>query len=334
MEIENDKSHDRTDIGVLLALARRLEEEGDYAGAVNAFQLALARLPEDDPRRQQLESTIDYLERTTASAVIIEPRPATHPIMPRLVVGCALVLALILPAAAILSNTSPSSLALPSFRTPVPSLVRRTVAAAPTAQPGPAFFEGGFQSGLDSFKWAQANTAATSIDTSAGTMRLASSSTHFPYVYSRTSPFPATGDFRVTIRYRYPQEGACGAPIAMASFLLPPGLSHQETNQMSSAAEANGVSIWFWKNVLYYRAGQTREDVNLNHTGSAWRQATVEYSGDRYQISLDGSPVYTSGPAAVRPTTLWFGLPFELEAGYNCQWDMLEISEVRVETIP
>ncbi len=121
--------------------------------------------------------------------------------------------------------------------------------------------------------------------------------------------------------------------MAMSSFYLPPGLSQDQTNAQSKAAEeAGGVSIWFWHGVIYYRSGPAMEDINLPGTPMDAHQVAVEYIGGRYHILVDGAAVYTSDPTNARPQVLWFGLPFILPN--TCGWDSLDISSVSITPLP
>lgn len=136
----------------------------------------------------------------------------------------------------------------------------------------------------------------------------------------------------MTVRFQYANAGACGVPIAAASFVLPVGLSHADTDKLSSGAEASGISIWFWRTVDYYRAGSVREDISLNSL-TGWHIATVDYTGGVYHLAIDNTSIFTSGQTAARPAVVWFGAPFDLGSANTCQWDSLEISNVRVEAL-
>ncbi len=404
MEYSNRNAKPRNEVDILLAIARRLESEGDAQGAINSYQLALAHLSEDDPRRNELQARVDELERGTEATeapeapVLVRPIPATppeprlspprpristvperttpqvkrrapqaldegptgrdepviRPIWSWLFMGCAVLLGLALPVIVALYF---SQLGLPSLssvgllapgqstatRTPLlpapapraPTAISPSAgesSAAKTKQASILFDDSFDHSTLDGSKWIVDNSSDTAIDLSHGTLRLSSSISHFPYVHSRVNPFPTTGDFSATVRFQYTSAGACGVPIAMASFVLPPGLSHPDTDQLSSGAEAKGISIWFWHNVLYYRAGAVHEDISFN-ASSGWHLATVEYIGGKYRLAIDNTTVYTSTQTTARPAVIWLGLPFDLGAGKSCQWDSLEISNARVEAL-
>lgn len=119
----------------------------------------------------------------------------------------------------------------------------------------------------------------------------------------------------------------------MSNFLLAPGLRQDETNRQSKAAEeAGGISIWFWRGVIYYRSGAVMEDITMPGSTLDWRQVTVLYTGGRYHILVDGNGVYTSDPTSARPQVLWFGLPFKLPN--DCGWDTVDVGNVSVTTTP
>ncbi len=345
----------RDNIDVLLTLARRLQKENNYSGASDVYKMALERMPKGDPRRTSIEGIIHTFERQDLPRPP-ETEPETRPtrrsgINPAwIVVALAGLLAVALPVFLVLvygqtfaQSPAPVSALLPSPTSaggnfPRPTLVTPSPLGAPAAAktPTPARSSVAFQDNfatLDPFKWVAKNTDNTTVDTSAGVLHLASSSGHFPYIYTPVNPIPTTGNFRVTARYRYTQVGVCGAPIVLASFRLPEGLSHDETNRVSQSAEAGGgLSIWIWYNVLYYRQGATSENIPVSNSTGAWHIATIDYSGNVYRISIDGASVFSSPPTAVRPQLIWIGNPFEL--GSNCQWDTLDLSTVLVEQMP
>ncbi len=400
----------RNEVDILLALARRLDNEGDAQGAINSYQLALAHLSEEDPRRDELQSRISELENGTGVAyepeapgvvgpiprtppermsaprptaprttelkppahrpdapVVAGPSPAEEnrriigPIWSWLLIGCAVLFGLALPVivAVFFFQIGLPSLSSLEARGPgrtastptplVPSSVQRAptpvaiLTATPTAPSAASsavearqatiVFEDSFdRSTLDGSKWIVDNSSNTTIDLSHGTLRLGSSSSHYPYIHSRVNPFPGSGDFRMTVRFQYTSAGACGAPIAMANFVLPAGLSHADTDRLSSGAEASGISNWFWRTAAYYRAGSVREDISLN-LSAGWHIATADYTARVYRLALDGTTIYTSSQTNARPAVLWMGVPFDLGSGNSCQWDSLEISNVHVESL-
>lgn len=121
-------------------------------------------------------------------------------------------------------------------------------APADPADPTHILFQDDFKRGrLDSSKWTFDNQRGTILAWNNEGVRVISGARRDAYVHSSSNPFPQTGNFQVDIRFRYPRVGTCGASVAMASFVLPPGLLQDEANRQSAAAEAvGGVSIWFW----------------------------------------------------------------------------------------
>jgi hypothetical protein len=416
MERPNQDSSPRNEVDILLAIARRLEGQGDAEGAINSYQLAVAHMAEDDPRRAEVQARIGDLEQRRGTdqmpnapeaPIVVKPMPRIppEPMPPRrptvsvpaqpqpaeratkpdrngqlareertgrenqriisplwswLFMGCAVLLGLLLPVivglfflqgglptipgvgarAAVPTAAAPTA-TVPSAAqrapTPIPTLATTaTPAAAATAansKQGTVLFEDNFnRSALDGSKWIVDNSSNTTVDLSQGTLRLSSSSSHYPYIHSRVNPFPAAGDFRLTVRFQYTIAGACGVPVAAASYVLPAGLSHADTDRLSSGAEANGISIWFWRTVAYYRAGSVREDISL-YPLSGWHTGTVDYVGGAYRLAIDTTPIYTSSQTTFRPAVVWLGAPFDLGSGNACRWDSLEVSNIRVESL-
>lgn len=226
------------------------------------------------------------------------------------------------------TNVSPTATGTPFILTPT---------LTPTSVPPPSpllTFEETFSSpNLDVSKWVMNKPLNTTASVGNGSLRLSSSETGYPYLYTRADPFPAAGDFRATIHFRYLSIGTCGVPMAMASFILPAGVSQADSNRESIAGEANGVSIWFWHDVFYYRAGQDHLDIPLSWDFIASHEAVTEYISGRYIVYADGTKIFESAPTMVRPRVIWLGHNVDLGQGYACPWDSLEVSLVRVEAL-
>jgi hypothetical protein len=387
------------ELETLLKRGRELEDQGNYGEAVRYYRAAMARLPKEDPLRERLETTVDFLEQGREPGRPGEPDDR-NPRMPPdytggvmhtgpgteipasfkdeevrteyteqvaapgipwwlwtvaalgVLVACGLIVLsayLYLQSSSVpiprLNNLAPTPLGLGAAPAAAPSVIPTAPPAgsppgtnSPTARPGNGaqpriLFQDTFNQGqLDPLKWTYENRQGTLVDLSHGSMRIFSGAKHNAYVYTQSNPFPATGNLQMDVRFRYLREGTCGSPVVMASFVLPAGLSQIDTNKQSQAAEATGVSVWFWHNVIYYRSGSTREDISIADLGQSFHQATVRYIGNKYQILLDGNPLYTSPATSARPQAIWFGLPFNLEN--TCEWDTLEVSQVTVGSLP
>ncbi len=227
-------------------------------------------------------------------------------------------------------TTSPQEASRPPGVAPAPTIVHP---ASPTRPLTPTFVDNFNGTSLDPSRWIVDNSTGTTVQVSGNILHLASSQPYFPYIHSRADPFPATGNFRVDLLYRFTNTATCGVPLAMSSFYLPPGLSQDQTNARSKAAEeAGGVSIWFWNGVIYYRSGPVVENIDMPGTRTDARQVAIEYTGGRYHILVNGAAVYTSDPTSARPQVLWFGLPFVLPNA--CGWDSLDISSASVTPLP
>lgn len=236
------------------------------------------------------------------------------------------------PAAAPAPTDVPPTRMIPATAAPAPP----TLSPVPARSQSVVVFEDDFSGpGLDSSKWIRDNNTGNTAEVSGGVLRLSSSGTRFPYIYTASDPFPASGDFRASVGFRYLSVGTCGAPIAMASFILPAGVTLDESNRLSSSAEAaGGVSIWFWHEVVYYRSGPDHPNIPLPGSYTSAHAVNVEYVGDQYSILADGARIFTSNPTAARPKVIWLGHNADLGSGHECPWDTLEVDYVKVESLP
>ncbi len=234
-----------------------------------------------------------------------------------------------------------TSVATPSStpsRTPSPTV---TPTQSPTMTPtesGPiAVFADDFNGvSLNTSNWVldQGTGSATVIN---GVLRMASSRSRYPYIYSQGNPFPANGDFQMRFRFRYSEVKLCGVGVIMTSYLVPPGLTQNEAANRQRTAEANGVQIGVWQDIsnglqLWFRSGADRADVPFPGPNSNWNEMTIKYLGGQYMLYLNGRLTYTSQKSTFRPRYIWIGHPADL--GADCQWDTLEVDYIRVESLP
>ncbi len=227
----------------------------------------------------------------------------------------------------------PTSTAQPTIRptippTPVPPL-------SPTPQPATLFEDNFNSSNLDTSKWVVDSTGNYySVN---GTLQMSSRLNRYPYIYTRFNPFPASGNFRLSFRFRYPRVAVWGVGIIMTGYLVPAGLSQNEAAARQQAAEQNGVQAGVWQSIsegllVWFRAGPERKDIPVGGPNSNWHDMSIVYADSRYMIYLDGASVYASNQTQYRPRLIWMGHPADL--GGNCEWDSLEVDYIRVEGIP
>jgi hypothetical protein len=163
-----------------------------------------------------------------------------------------------------------------------------------------------------------------------------SSGRRYPYIYSKNNPFPPTGDFQMSVRFRYWEVRDCGTGIILSSYLVPAGVSQDEAAGLQQEAESHGVQAGVWQDrasglQLWFRSGG-REDVLLPGPSTGWIELAIRYFDGRYTMYLDGSPAYSSLVTVHHPSHIWMGHPADL--GSNCQRDTLEVDYVRVEMVP
>lgn len=205
--------------------------------------------------------------------------------------------------------------------------------AIPTSTPYPStVFEDDFGGvALDTSSWSVDNLSNNFVSVSGGSLRLSSSSDRSPYIYSRTNPFPTTGDFRFTVRYRYSKIDICGASISLTSAFLPPFRQGQEPSGMPDEG-AYKVRFFIWHEVLWYETQSGRQNALLPRSDTLPHEMTINYQGNRYRVFQDGTQVFTSDATFGRPRYIAFGNA-AIQAN-NCSWDSIEIDSVRVERLP
>jgi len=225
-------------------------------------------------------------------------------------------------------------------RTPTPTRTPTRAQTPTPAAPRPVvvFREDFDGSRLDSSRWSAANTG-NPITVNSGILRLASSSTNYPFIYSRYNPFPASGDYRMSYRFRYTSVNWCGVGILMTSYALSPGLGQDQASSYQKRSEENGVAVGVWQDLkeglhVLFRSREDRVDVPYPGPDTAWHEMIVEYSQGQYKIHLDRTLSYTSKPTPHRAQFIWLGNPVELGAGFACPWDTLELDYIQVESLP
>ncbi len=224
--------------------------------------------------------------------------------------------------------------------TPTPTAAAPTRTNTPVPPPQPEIvFEDRFEgSSLNSSKWVAANSVGISVAN--GSLKMASSSTRFPYIFNRANMFPTSGDFRLTVSFRYSSLGVCSAGILATSYdpSMLVGLSQDEAAKRQQAAEQNGVVAGIWQDSgsgfqFWYRSGAERPNIAISGQDTSSRVLTIEYHNNQYTTSLAGRGViYTSQRTSNRPQYLWMGHPATI--GSPCPWETLEVSDIKVESLP
>jgi hypothetical protein len=246
---------------------------------------------------------------------------------------------------------APTVAPLPVPDTPIPptSIPTRPDTAIPstavptranTAVPQPVtVFEDRFDGfGLDSSKWVAYNSTGLAVGN--GMLRMSSTSNRFPFVYSRANLFPASGNFRASVGFRYTSIGVCGAAILMTSYDPGPlaGLSQDDAANRQQSLEQSGVVAGVWEDSgsgfqFWYRSGAERPSIQISSQDTSSRVLTVEYRNNQYIASLSGrGTLFTSQRTTIRPRYMWMGHPSTL--GGPCNWDSLEVDSVKVESLP
>jgi serine/threonine-protein kinase len=215
-----------------------------------------------------------------------------------------------------------------------------TPTRTPIVTPAPAyFFTDEFDgSSVDLSRW-NADARGGRFVVSRGALSMSSGGTSYPFITSRGNPFPPSGNYRLTTRYRYTSLNTCGVGLMMTSYNLSAGLSQDRAAQTQRANEDNGMSAGMWQDVkdplhLLFRSRDDRVDVPSSGFDTDWRTQVVEYVNDRYTLLLDGVVKYVSQTTPHRARFIWIGNPVELGRGFDCPWDSLEVDFIRVQSLP
>jgi len=215
-----------------------------------------------------------------------------------------------------------------------------TPTETPTGTPTPqsiVLFEDDFGgSALDTRKW-EVDSGSGIVIMNNGILQMSSSGRRYPYVYSKSNPFPEEGDFQMTVRFRYSEVKDCGVGIIMTSYLVPVGLSQEQAATRQQEAEAQGIQAGAWQDrangmQLWFRSGPDRADIPFPGPNTNWNEMVIKYSRSQYTLYLNGSLAYASSETPHRPQHIWLGHPADL--GDDCRWDSLAIDYVQVERLP
>ena len=202
----------------------------------------------------------------------------------------------------------------------------------PTAVAGGALdeiFWDNFNSvGLDPQKWGF-SVGSGHIQVYGGELRLTSSGQTFPLVYPRENPFPAEGDFRLSVALRYLDAAQRGSGIRLNSWPLTGHIDQAGT----SFSEGRIIEIWQDQENWRISVGEQNLIVyNLPAPALEGHEITIDYRDQIYHILLDGREVYASDPTPIRPGGLWLGNP--LPAATDGNWSGLQVSRIAVSAQP
>jgi hypothetical protein len=124
----------------------------------------------------------------------------------------------------------------------------------------------------------------------------------FPYVTSKGTPFPASGDFALDFRARfdgYAPHGTNPIWVSSQSDLTPTGInSPGDGYVMSMHADANGAVI-----------GLLGLDAVRVPDPSTFHDYRLDYSGGAYSVLIDGTRVLGPFASTRRAQSMWIGNP-------------------------
>ena len=143
-------------------------------------------------------------------------------------------------------------------------------------------------------------------------LELSAKGYHFPVIQTLNDPFPVTGDWTVSIGYKYTGETVCGTDLKIArldgSNLPDLAFVHEDNNGQFLSIDGAG-QVW-------------RQSPNQN-----WHVLTLCKQGSRIKTIMDGSVVAQSD-AGVAPVGLRFGNSGSVT--WDATWTSQQIGFVQV----
>lgn len=161
----------------------------------------------------------------------------------------------------------------------------------------------------------------------------------FPYIASKSNPFPVEGDFSLEFSFQYNSIAQRGTGLVISLNSIPNNIS--EINK--DKPEVYFFGIWQGTddgfNVTY--SGFCAVGIpcdqpgsNIYHTPSpnlTYHTVKLVYSNSTNKVYLDGIQKFTSIKTASRPTFLWMGNP--TNQGFNASWTSFKVDYIRVKRL-
>ncbi|MBM3205391.1 alpha/beta fold hydrolase, partial [Candidatus Shapirobacteria bacterium] len=159
------------------------------------------------------------------------------------------------------------------------------------------------------------------INISAGNTRI------YPFIFSKSSPIPTSGDFSVKFRIKYNSATTKGAGLVLATDVPPNGCNDTPLND-PLFSKRYFLEVWqdsiggffFAYSGDCYNTSCSLDQVIVYKKGSIdlnYHDIEFRYSSSQYLIFLDNNQVFISNPTPVRPSYLWFGSPTTQGPGHT-----------------
>jgi Big-like domain-containing protein len=149
---------------------------------------------------------------------------------------------------------------------------------------------------------------------------------NFPYVWTKTPVFPATGDFILTVRMRFDSRQSNGTFVSAVAWTPSiVGNSHPESNSWVFQIRASGANLFLGQDV--------------GPVDTAMHTYVLEYVGGQYTLKIDGTVVAGPVESTLRPTAIMLGNPlFDWWTGGD-DWtdfsvDLIQVIGSVVDTTP
>lgn len=167
------------------------------------------------------------------------------------------------------------------------------------------------------------------VEAGDGYLLLSSGTTDsFPYIRIRQNPFPPAENFNLEIELQYTTVGEFGTGIVLGS--EPP----ENASPVQAEANPDVEHFKIWQDSTFHNAlvvGTTGKVLaSLKAPDTNRHRVRFAYQDGLVQVYLDGVLVGQEPEPASRPTTLWFGNPYQTPERGN--WSELKIFSVLIES--
>ena len=144
----------------------------------------------------------------------------------------------------------------------------------------------------------------------------------FPYIWTRQSPFPSTGDFALEVRMKYDSIAGYGDGMYVAQPVSTDPVG------VNGVFEPVVLTIWAGTEIGLQARIEDNQPVNIA-SPTTFHVYRLEYLGGQYSLFVDGSLVIGPVNSSLRPNTIWIGNPIFALGGVG-DWTDFTIDYVRV----
>ncbi len=148
-------------------------------------------------------------------------------------------------------------------------------------------------------------------------------SRQFPYIISKTNPFPS-GDYSIEVAFQYTKQAWWGTGFAIAP--------QAPVNGAGPIDNLPNISVWQDQVKGNMRVTYKGVDVYTTAPNTDPHIFRVDRKNNKYLIYLDNNLIYTSQEDLINNTVFWMGNPTFQTPAVN--WTEFKIDYVRVSQLP